>query len=638
MSLDVDISSLWESPLTEEEVRRFEVAWADDIVARRTPGPGDDNHRACLALKVEFKAAWVGNDPKSLAGLGLILHRERALNDEKRRRLVWALLTQGRFAEACEVSRLSAEDSYEHWFLRARALAGAGELGEAAEALNRAAAWLNHPPPPTNVGEALRDLSRRPSWLDAAVGWQDAYAETRRLLKARRPDKAPEPLRAFHRRRLRALRALLKSASADPVRDWSRVRAQTISLLLLGLGRRAGACLREGLRTSPPSTSSETHEAFRLGCAIAAVSDVDEVAQLLAVLPRPSSGPKRRFIDTAAEVLAGDAPWTSLTAIDPSSEMLKLLVATSLARAGRAEAAIVLFSGLLSTRKRGQALRWELVCCSALESTSRIDLKLQRRTGPPLIVDLFPYNGEIEKLRIKLHEMAPWVDRFVIVEAEETFSGRPKPIHFPGQAAEIQEFLPKITHVVVRRFPEHAVSAWAREYHQRDEAVAALKDVCSPDDLVLLTDVDEVVDRRALEGFDGEFAVLKKDYFRYFFNYRRVDAPQAQRGNLILMRARRLRAYSPSLARTLLSWVLEPNRIERAGWHFTSVGDASTIAHKMSSYSHAENVRPDSEAHYSSHIARLRAGELEAGWERCELCQLPEYIRQNRERLADLIL
>ena len=638
MSLDVDIASLWQAPLTEEEVRRFEVAWADDIVARRTPGPGEDRHLACLALKRDFKAAWTRNDPKSLVGLGLILHREHALNDEKRRRLVWALLTQGRFTEACEVSSLSAEDSYEHWFLRGRALAGAGAFQEASEALDRAAAQLTLSPADTDVRNALVELGRRVSWLDLAVGWESTYTEAHEHIKAKERERAPQVLRAFHLRRLGALQAMLRAASAGAARNWEEVRDQTVSLLLLGPWTRAGDRFRDGLRTSPPSNSSEVHEAFHLGCAIAAVSGPDEVAQLLAALPRPRDGPKREFIDLATEVLAGRAPWTSVVAVHPRSEMLQLLVATSLGSAGRTEAAVALFSRLLSAHRKRLAARWELVCCSARGSMSRIDLKPRPRAGPPLVFDLFPYNGEIEMLRTKLHEMAPWVDRFVIVEAAETFSGQPKPFRFPDQTAEIQEFLPKITHLVIPHFPEHATSAWAREYHQRDAAVAALGDIAAPDDLVLLTDVDEVVDRRALEGFEGEFAVLKKDYFRYFFNYRRVDAPQDQRGNLILMRVRHLRACGPSMARTLLSWVLAPNRIDDAGWHFTSVGDASAIVHKMSSYSHAENERFGGKAHYAALINRLRSGDLEDGWERCELDDLPEYIRQNRQRLADLIL
>ena len=638
MSLAINVAALWEAALTQETIRRFEVDFADDILARRTPGDGDDLQQAHRALRADFKAAWVRNDPKSMVGLGLILHRARAFNDEKRRRLVWALLTQDRFAEACEVSSQSAEDSYEHWFLRARALAGAGAIREAADAVDRAAARLDPSTPPIGVREALKELGRRPSWLDLAVGWRGTHAKAQQFLKARRPNQAPKPLAAFHRRRLDALGAMLHLASADAAGNWRGIADQTTSLLLLGLREQAGVRLREGLKTSPPSDQTETQEAFDLACAVAAVSDIDELAQLLVAMPRPRTGPKRRFIELAAEVLAGRAPWTELVAVDPPSEMLQQLVATSLGRAGRSEAAIALFSRLLSPLKRRHSVRWELVCCNGQETMNRIDLKPRPRPGPPMVFDLFPYNGEIEKLRIKLHEMGPWVDRFVIVEAAETFTGRPKPIRFPDQTAEIQEFLPKIIHVVVPHFPEHAVSAWAREYHQRDQAVAALRDVCSPDDLVLLSDVDEVVDRRAIEGFDGEFTVLKKDYFQYFLNYRRTDDRPEKRGNLILMRARRLRDYSPSVARTLLSWALEPNRIEHAGWHFTSVGDASAIAHKMSSYSHQESGGSDGEAHYAELIARLRAGELQSGWERCDLSELPEYIRLNQERLADLIL
>jgi hypothetical protein len=132
--------------------------------------------------------------------------------------------------------------------------------------------------------------------------------------------------------------------------------------------------------------------------------------------------------------------------------------------------------------------------------------------------------------------------------------------------------------------------------------------------------------------------VLKKDLLQYFFNYRRSDARTGRRGNLIAMRARHLPGHSPSAARALLNRPLKPNRIERAGWHFKSVGDDDARSLKLDSYSHQENNSPENRAKYAAYIAGLREGRLEPGWELCALDELPAYIRLNRERLADLIL
>jgi beta-1,4-mannosyl-glycoprotein beta-1,4-N-acetylglucosaminyltransferase len=254
------------------------------------------------------------------------------------------------------------------------------------------------------------------------------------------------------------------------------------------------------------------------------------------------------------------------------------------------------------------------------------------------VFDVFPYNGELELLKIKLGEMAPWVDRFVLVEAAMTFSGRAKPLYFDADREALAEFLPKIIHVVVERFPEHATAAWAREFHQRDEAVKGLQGVWAPQDLVLLTDADEVIDGRALEGFAGDAAQLRLHTFRYFLNYRLAASGIAQRGNASVWRAALLERFGSSLARSVLAGALGASRIEDAGWHFTTVGDAREVARKLGSYSHEENDRPDSEGHYGALLARLRAGELEPGWEVCAPELLPASVRDNRTRLERLLL
>ncbi|HEX4095592.1 MAG TPA: hypothetical protein VHX64_02630 [Caulobacteraceae bacterium] len=619
MTLELDLSDLWTAPLAEEAVRRFEIAWANAIIGERTPVPGPKRREEYWALKTEAKAAWAQGDIKSLVGIGAILHRANNLNDQARRQLVKAFLTVGRYAEGRDVLVSAPATDADYWFDTACALAGLGRMPEALKAAQSSASRPQDPPTPAELSQMIGELNRRPSELDLAFGWRAAQREVRQQFKSGLPEEAVARFMTYRRARPQQLQALVEAArtpAASGESGWSGVRDAVVAWLLFGRATSAADLLLKS--SARPESWMEIDEALRL----AGATTVDVLPERLPELLQWAGAifkedAPRSFLDSAIAVLGGRADWTSVLAAAPDgAPRLVAFVATVLAAADRPQAPIALFGRLAETAKKPTPLLRELAYCSGLESTARIELKPRARTGGPRVFDLFRYNGEIEKLKIKLNEMAPWVERFVIVEAAETLSGEPRAIRLPDQQRDIAEFLPKITHVVIQRFPAHATTPWAREHYQRDEAVTALKDVCGPDDLVLISDVDEVVDRRALAGFKGLCAVLKTDLFRYFLNYRCAKASPAERGELVLLRARHLGAYSPSVARTLLADPLGPNSLEHAGWRFTAIGQAK----------------------HDGLDDKLRAGQLEAGWERCGVEELPAYVAEHRERLASVIL
>lgn len=622
MTLELDLSDLWTSPLADEAVRRFEVAWANAIIGERTPTPGPERRQAYWALKTDAKAAWSRGDIKTVAGIGAVLHRANNLNDQSRRQAASALLAVGRYPDAREVLTASTGVDPDYWYDTARALAGQGRLPEALKAIQAAAARPDTPPPDAELAQTIGEYGRRPSDLDLALGWRAAHKQMRISLKSGRPDEAAGRYMRFRQTRAPAFRALIEAAQAaagaTPT-DWSALRDAAVAWLLFGRGHSAGELLL-GAAMVRPRTPADVAEALRIAGAAAAALPPERLPLLLRwARALVESDPERRFLDAALAALADPGAWKGVVAAAPPDALqLIAFVATVLGAAERPQAPIALFGRLAEVRKKPQAALRELAFCSGLESSSRIELRAPPRVGSPRVFDLFPYNGEIEALKIKLHEMAPWVERFVIVEAAESYSGAPRPIQLPSQQAEIAEFLPKISHVVVDKFPDFATTPWARAHHQRDEAVAALKDLCGPDDLVLVSDVDEVVDRRALAGFSGLCAVLKTDLFRYFLNYRSAQAGSADRGEPVMLRARHLRTYSPSVARALLPGPLESNRLEGAGWRFTDVGQADAGDPELA--------------------RRVKAGELEPGWEKSAVEALPAYVRENRERLAPLIL
>ena len=47
-----------------------------------------------------------------------------------------------------------------------------------------------------------------------------------------------------------------------------------------------------------------------------------------------------------------------------------------------------------------------------------------------MIYDCIPFFNELDILKLRMHIMAPYVDKFVIEESTVTFSGEPKPMTF----------------------------------------------------------------------------------------------------------------------------------------------------------------------------------------------------------------
>ncbi len=258
--------------------------------------------------------------------------------------------------------------------------------------------------------------------------------------------------------------------------------------------------------------------------------------------------------------------------------------------------------------------------------------------GGRKVFDVFLFNNELRILKMKLHEMADWVDAFVLVEARQTFTGAPKPLVFQENREQFAAFADKIVHVVVDEFPDWVRHPWAREYHQRDMGVVGLSGRVREDDLVIVSDSDEVISRRAVQDFDGEFAPMGLERMRYFLNYRQDLPPDQLREYPSVWRAGYLRTIGLSNARETVRADKKLRRLASAGWHFTSVADAPGIVEKLNNTSHQEHAGASQDA-IAAVLTELRAGRLEAGWERCELDErFPAYLRTHRDEFEDLLL
>jgi hypothetical protein len=253
--------------------------------------------------------------------------------------------------------------------------------------------------------------------------------------------------------------------------------------------------------------------------------------------------------------------------------------------------------------------------------------------GPRKIINVAPFSKDVGLLRIHLGEMADWVDHFVIVEADQTLDGTARRLELPRHKAALEPFISKITYLPIS-FPDHLRTKTARSLYQRDIALRALPALCREDDYVLVTDVGEVVDRRAIESFEGDFAGLRMPAYRFFFNYGRVGRPADRAGAIV--KAGRVARYGISSLRLFLTR-FHPDwpRIVDAGWIFNSIGGSVEIAGNGEIPEDIKAAKPWAASLY----AQLRRKEFEPGWTRYPLDNsFPKSLLERAATLTPYIL
>lgn len=199
------------------------------------------------------------------------------------------------------------------------------------------------------------------------------------------------------------------------------------------------------------------------------------------------------------------------------------------------------------------------------------------------VYDCFMFNNELDILEIRLNEMAPYVDHFVLVEWDRTIKrGDPKPCYFEANQDRFKAFANKIIHIRLRESPDELKldvstphrQTWCREIWHRDQIMRGLTR-CRPNDIVLISDVDEIIPgslipqlKQALN--EHKMIGLVQQFYRWFLNYSASDCQEGWNGS-IAVRYQTLRRRTPQMLREISRFDPRLFRI-RAGWHFSSMG------------------------------------------------------------------
>lgn len=285
-----------------------------------------------------------------------------------------------------------------------------------------------------------------------------------------------------------------------------------------------------------------------------------------------------------------------------------------------------------------------------------------------MVYDCFPFFNELDLLEIRLNELDGVVDRFVLAEGELTHNGERKPLYFAENKARFAKFADRIIHVVVterdfepakagRSFQE---CAWMRENIQRNAVAGGLRGA-APDDVVILSDLDEIPSRKALsEALEtltpGEVTGLQLANYNFCLN--------------LLCASRPVWGNDPKLARfadfsdeavsdtapwshfilpdvnrgataTRFRYARTHRRVKNAGWHFSYCGGVQAVIDKVKAFNEVGLFkRKDLSSYIRKRLSKNR-GLFGMGDRLIPVpldSSFPEYVLENSDRLEKYLI
>ena len=216
------------------------------------------------------------------------------------------------------------------------------------------------------------------------------------------------------------------------------------------------------------------------------------------------------------------------------------------------------------------------------------------------IIDCFMFYNEVELLEYRLNILNNVVDYFVLVEATHTFAGMPKSCMFEQlkETGPFLKFADKIIHVIVNDFPyiypniKYAVfeengQQWENEHHQRDCIARGLERLSLlPDDIITVTDVDEIPDPALLLNIKNKTVQVTLNVLEMDFYYYNLNSKITQPWHLAKIVS--FGAYKGVGKEFRHYRHLRCTKLSRGGWHLSYFGDTNYIKNKIENFSHQE--------------------------------------------------
>jgi beta-1,4-mannosyl-glycoprotein beta-1,4-N-acetylglucosaminyltransferase len=267
-----------------------------------------------------------------------------------------------------------------------------------------------------------------------------------------------------------------------------------------------------------------------------------------------------------------------------------------------------------------------------------------------MVIDLFYIYDELSMLEIRLNILDPVVDKFIIVEATESFSGNPKPLCYEANKERFAKWSHKIKYYVVDDFPmdekiyDEAQSNsntgnkehwWVREFYQKESARKALKGL-KDTDIVFVSDIDEIWNPdkvKELTDFSAFDVIRPKQKAIYYYLNNRCSEENGWTGTIVTTYGH----IKKNVLENLRTRHKTPTReIENGGWHFGFIVGLDGHENKMKVRNH-----PEYKLWEDNFMDMVKSGKDYRGrgytyWKDDEC--LPQYLKDNKTKWQKLFL
>ncbi|WP_032516496.1 MULTISPECIES: hypothetical protein [Prochlorococcus] len=234
-----------------------------------------------------------------------------------------------------------------------------------------------------------------------------------------------------------------------------------------------------------------------------------------------------------------------------------------------------------------------------------------------MIIDSFLFFQELDLLEIRLNYLYEYVDKFVIIEACQTFKGKRKKFNFENHKNRFKKYSKKIIYYKIndfhhtfeelyrylsnhkysqKRFISKLIEShyhydrkhlwWVLESYHRECIHLVLKKICHSNDIVILSDLDEIPSLKVFDFIKKNKKlsiplVCEQYEFKYYLNSL----------NNLKWLGSMISPYSFLEKKSLNLMRKESSKfkkIKNAGYHFTSLGGEKLLKSKIESWGHQE--------------------------------------------------
>jgi len=276
-----------------------------------------------------------------------------------------------------------------------------------------------------------------------------------------------------------------------------------------------------------------------------------------------------------------------------------------------------------------------------------------------MVIDVVTYNGERDMWDIRYNILKDYVDEFIVVEFDKTFSGKDKPWYFM-EVREGEEYKYKNKNVVycqctepyyekyyeeARKSPNtqygKGADHWIREWAQKEVIKDCLADLnktpefnIEDDDIVFIGDADEIwnpemfLPKWKIPTDKKTLTKLKLKVYTYWLNNRSNEEFWGiMSGFYKDIKGECLNHLRTNAIKTLDEW----------GWHFTSMGGPEALKKKLQdSYTKESYATKEVIDNLEQNIKNNKDFLGRDFTYRIDESEWPEYLKKNKKKYRKL--